>query len=269
MRTGASLLYGDAVCIPLLVAAMFGQAGAYPRNAVSCERCHNVPGKFGGGAMAVQKTGLSLGGKFIPASEGGIHHRQGESAQSSAPANQITGERVSLTLLGDGYVEAIDSRDIGQNAQKRWVARPLIRQFYPVGVLAVALVLFRQNLLKPLCLLLGNPLICGLRIVADDELLAAAVAPKRSHVLEANRFFPAAFFHCHCPHAPILVGNSLDGYVGAASWKLPGSAQRSRNADEIARQRNADACERSTEKVNLAEHSQSSKRCQTDNEQER
>jgi len=96
MRTGASLLYGDAVCIPLLVAAMFGQAGAYPRNAVSCERCHNVPGKFGGGAMAVQKTGLSLGGKFIPASEGGDSPQAGR-IRTKLRSGEPDHRRASLT----------------------------------------------------------------------------------------------------------------------------------------------------------------------------
>jgi hypothetical protein len=69
--------------------------------------------------MTVQRRGSFVDGKFIAASEGGIHHRNGESAQSSALARQITGERVSLSLLGDGYIEAIDGRDIEQNAQQK------------------------------------------------------------------------------------------------------------------------------------------------------
>jgi len=81
-------------------------------------------------------------------------------------------------------------------------------------MLLVALVIVRQDFFKPLCLLLGNPLIRGLRILSDNELLAAAVAPERPHLLEANRFLSAALFHCHRPHVPILVGNSLDSYIG-------------------------------------------------------
>jgi hypothetical protein len=61
--------------------------------------------------MSVERMGLRLDGKFVPTSEGGIHHRNGESAQSSPSAKQITGERVSLNLLGDGRV--------GQPAAKR------------------------------------------------------------------------------------------------------------------------------------------------------
>jgi len=66
--------------------------------------------------MSVRRAGSSFEGKFVPAAEGGIHHRSGESVQNSASARQITGERVSVTLLGDGHVEAIDSREIEQHA---------------------------------------------------------------------------------------------------------------------------------------------------------
>jgi Di-haem oxidoreductase, putative peroxidase len=104
-----------------------GQGDPYPHNAVTCERCHNTPSKFGGSPMTVERLGNSSTGEFSPASEGGIHHRHGESAQSSAPAKQMSGERVSLSLLGDGYIEAIDSRDIEQNAKQQlqanvWIA---------------------------------------------------------------------------------------------------------------------------------------------------
>jgi hypothetical protein len=44
---------------------------------------------------------------------------------------------------------------------------------------------------------------------------------------------------------------------------------RERNAGHIAGQRNADACERHTEKINLAEHNKTTKHCQPDNEKER
>jgi CxxC motif-containing protein (DUF1111 family) len=97
----------------------FIQADPYPHNAVSCERCHNVPWKFGGGPMTVQRKGAALVGRFTPAPEGGIHHRTGESAQSSASADQIAGDRVSLSLLGDGYIEAIDDHDIERNVQQQ------------------------------------------------------------------------------------------------------------------------------------------------------
>ncbi len=95
------------------------QADAYPHNAATCERCHNLPTRFGGSLMTVQRIGTSSEGMFVPASEGGIHHRNGESEQSAGSAKQIIGERVSLSLLGDGYIEAIASRDIEQNTQRQ------------------------------------------------------------------------------------------------------------------------------------------------------
>ena len=69
--------------------------------------------------MTVERVGNSPSGKFAPASEGGIHHRHGESSQSSSLARQVSGDRVSLNLLGDGYIEAIDGRDIEQNAEQQ------------------------------------------------------------------------------------------------------------------------------------------------------
>lgn len=112
-----------SVALPLLVLALslniLCQDDGYPHNAASCERCHNIPTRFGGSSMTVQRVGSLIAGKVVPASEGGIHHRNGESAQSSASASQIAGERVSPSLLGDGYVETINSREIEQTAQQQ------------------------------------------------------------------------------------------------------------------------------------------------------
>ena len=101
--------------------------------------------------------------------------------------------------------------------------RVLVRQFDSVGVLPVALVLFRQDFFEPPCLLFGNPLIHGLRLVADDELLAAAVAPECSHLLEPCGFLAAALLYCYRSHILILVGNSLDSYIG--SFRIMGVAR--------------------------------------------
>ncbi len=108
------------LCFALLLsAASFGQSGPYPHNAISCERCHSVPTRFGASAMTIQRMGVYFEGKFIPSSEGGIHHRNGESGQSLAPEKNITGQRIALNLLGDGLVGAIDSNDIEQSAQQQ------------------------------------------------------------------------------------------------------------------------------------------------------
>ncbi len=114
LRVRASYL----ILLKLTVLAI-GQSGPYPHNAISCERCHSVPAKFGASTMTVQRMGTSLQGKFIPSSEGGIHHRNGESGQSLAPEENITGERIALNLLGDGFVEVIDSNDIEQNVRQQ------------------------------------------------------------------------------------------------------------------------------------------------------
>jgi CxxC motif-containing protein (DUF1111 family) len=108
-------------CVIVVICSIAGgaQVDPYPHNAVTCERCHNVPSKFGGSSMTIARVGNLSAGEFAPAAEGGIHHRHGESAQSSESANQVTGERISLNLLGDGYIEAIDSRDIKQNARQQ------------------------------------------------------------------------------------------------------------------------------------------------------
>src|SRR6267143_5576778 len=71
-------------------------------------------------------------------------------------------------------------------------------------MLLVALVLFRQDLFQPLCLLFCDPLIYRFWVVADEELLAAAVTPERSHLLEAYGFLAATLFYRHCLHVLIL-----------------------------------------------------------------
>lgn len=107
-------------CILLTLATVsFGQPDAYPHNAVSCERCHSVPTEFGASTMTVQRIGVSFQGRFVPASEGGIHHRSGESISSTESGKRITAERVALSLLGDGFIEAIDGRDIDKNARQQ------------------------------------------------------------------------------------------------------------------------------------------------------
>jgi len=96
-----------------------GQAESYPHNAVACERCHNEPTEFGASAMTVLRKGFSFQGTFTPSSEGGIHHRNGESNRTLTTGKEIAGERVSLSLLGDGYIEAIDHHDIERNREQQ------------------------------------------------------------------------------------------------------------------------------------------------------
>jgi len=95
-----------------------GQAIFYPHNAVVCERCHNVPGKFGSSLMTVERVGRRSREAFTPVAEGGIRHRLGESASNAGPT-QITGNRVSLSLFGDGFIEALGDKEIAGNADRQ------------------------------------------------------------------------------------------------------------------------------------------------------
>jgi CxxC motif-containing protein (DUF1111 family) len=114
------------VVLVLLIAPLSAAAGdrTYPHNAMSCEQCHALPSKFGSSPMTVLKVGSLVEGKFVPGPEGGVHHRQGRYAESAHPTRyEITGKRISISLLGDGYIEAIDPRDIEQNVVQQQRAK--------------------------------------------------------------------------------------------------------------------------------------------------
>jgi CxxC motif-containing protein (DUF1111 family) len=110
---------------------------SFPHNATSCDHCHALPAKFGSSPMTVQRVGSVVNDRFVPGPEGGIAHRYGGTAGAGQPVTppgssrsysvtpsqatdgQITGDRVTLSLMGDGYIEAIDGRDIEQNAERQ------------------------------------------------------------------------------------------------------------------------------------------------------
>jgi hypothetical protein len=74
-----------------------------------------MPAAFGSSPLTVRRVGHLSDGKFIPDAEGGIEHRKG-SVVVAIVSGELSGERVALSLLGDGYVEAIADRDIERNA---------------------------------------------------------------------------------------------------------------------------------------------------------
>ena len=84
---------------PLLMRAE-GQVDPYPHNAATCERCHNIPSKFGGSTVTVLRDGNASGGKYVPAAEGGIHHRYGESGQNTPLTNELGGLAQPLISFG-------------------------------------------------------------------------------------------------------------------------------------------------------------------------
>jgi hypothetical protein len=83
----------------------FGQAELYPHNAVACERCHNIPSKFGASPMTVERVGFAVAGKFLPSDEGGVRHRLGESDRNTTSDAELIGERAGgppFALLAKG-----------------------------------------------------------------------------------------------------------------------------------------------------------------------
>jgi len=69
--------------------------------------------------MTVERVGSTSREAFTPVAEGGIRHRFGESATSANPKTQTAGGRVSLSLLGDGFIEAIGDKEIAGNADQQ------------------------------------------------------------------------------------------------------------------------------------------------------
>lgn len=99
------------------------QGDAYPHNAITCERCHSVPREFGSSSKTVQRVGRRSRDQFAPVAEGGVRHRLGESFENASANQQVTGNRVSLNLLGDGLVEAIADEVIASNVDRQIRAR--------------------------------------------------------------------------------------------------------------------------------------------------
>jgi CxxC motif-containing protein (DUF1111 family) len=96
-----------------------GQATPYLSNASTCDQCHSMPTKFGSSPLTVQRVGSLSAGNFVPGPEGGIRHRIRDVPSSVRNAKQIAGERVALSLLGDGYIEALDDHDLHRNASEQ------------------------------------------------------------------------------------------------------------------------------------------------------
>jgi len=88
-----------------------------PANARSCQECHAAPVIGGSSRLTVTRVGDTKNGRYIPAENGGILHTI-DAKPTEVKAN-IHGLRVSLNLLGDGYVEAISARELELNAQQQ------------------------------------------------------------------------------------------------------------------------------------------------------
>jgi hypothetical protein len=69
-------------------------------------------------------------------------------------------------------------------------------------VLFVAFVLFGKDPFKPTRLFLSDPSIRGRRMVSDEKLLAATIAPECAHFVKARGRFLSGLtlLYCHCLH---------------------------------------------------------------------
>jgi CxxC motif-containing protein (DUF1111 family) len=117
---------------PSMVLFMWGamvaaSAQPIPRNASSCEQCHFAPFRLGSSQVTVERLGEISSGKFSPGPEGGIRHRTDELKKFITANDLITGERVTLSLLGDGYIEALNPADLYRNAAAQHGIDPAIR----------------------------------------------------------------------------------------------------------------------------------------------
>lgn len=77
--------------------------------------------RFGSSPLTVQRVGRTVDGHFVPGVEGGVLHRNG--SPQRYPDDELGGERVSLSLLGDGYIEAIPDKDIERNAEVQHLSK--------------------------------------------------------------------------------------------------------------------------------------------------
>lgn len=118
LRSAVVSLSACSLLAIVLSGGIVAQTKPSPSNGQRCEQCHGMPSRFGSSPLTVQRVGNMVAGKFIPGVEGGVLHRNGSSGGAYAE-NQLAGERVSLSLLGDGYIEAIADQDIERNAREQ------------------------------------------------------------------------------------------------------------------------------------------------------
>ena len=93
------------------------RSSAHPYNARSCSECHSEPVIGGSSRRTVMRAGSIIDGKYVGVPEGGILHSINYSAASAGAT--IHGPRVTLNLLGDGYVEAVEDEQIRTIARQQ------------------------------------------------------------------------------------------------------------------------------------------------------
>ena len=81
-----------------------------PSNATSCTDCHAVPAAGGSSRVIVTRAGRNIAGKYVGVGQDGTLHTRGDRGINTA--GLITGNRVALNILGDGYVESVPSQGL-------------------------------------------------------------------------------------------------------------------------------------------------------------
>lgn len=88
-----------------------------PANARSCGDCHSTPVIGGSSRRIVTRAGSIVAGKYIGIDGGGILHTINYDVHTSTAT--IYGPRVTLNLLGDGYIEAVDEQEFERIAREQ------------------------------------------------------------------------------------------------------------------------------------------------------
>src|SRR5579872_4180095 len=82
----------------------------FPANARSCAECHSNPSVGGSSRRTVMRAGSIIAGKYVGVQDGGILHTIGYGTGGASSA-MMFGSRVTLSLLGDGYLEAVGDEE--------------------------------------------------------------------------------------------------------------------------------------------------------------
>src|SRR5205823_3001380 len=88
-----------------------------PANGRSCSECHLAPEIGGSSAMTVIRAGRVVDGKYFGVENGGILHLLNTVSNEANPP--IHGARVSLNLLGDGYIESVPDSEFVEISRKQ------------------------------------------------------------------------------------------------------------------------------------------------------
>lgn len=108
----APCLIGNAWQVDRSPEAVFSEvhSSQLPANGRSCSECHSAPVLGGSSRVTVNRAGRRVSGHYEAINGAGILHKLNSRGEDqSAP---LRSSRVSLILLGDGYVEAVPDAEL-------------------------------------------------------------------------------------------------------------------------------------------------------------